>query len=74
MILNRLSTTLIITVDLLTSTCFSRLDLNLTAETGIILGYKNAFLSYRIFKLEAKIVMQVRNVQFEEFSFPGLNN
>lgn len=46
--------------------------LNPTAERGIMLGYENDLLLYRIFKLEDKKIMHVRNIKFEEFNFPGL--
>ncbi|KNZ58954.1 uncharacterized protein VP01_1827g4 [Puccinia sorghi] len=46
--------------------------LNPTAEKGIMLGYENEFSSYWILKLEDKKIIRVRNVKFEEFTFPGL--
>ncbi|KNZ50716.1 DEHA2G11539p protein [Puccinia sorghi] len=47
--------------------------LNRTAERGKILGYKNKFSSYCILNLEARKVVRIRDVKFEEFTFPGLN-
>ncbi|KNZ62459.1 uncharacterized protein VP01_12680g1, partial [Puccinia sorghi] len=47
--------------------------LNPTAERGIMLGYENDFSSYWILKLDDRKIVRVRNVKFEEFIFPGLN-
>ncbi|PLW26249.1 hypothetical protein PCANC_26631 [Puccinia coronata f. sp. avenae] len=46
--------------------------LNPTAEPGIMLGYENDFSTYRIYKLNKKIVVCTRDVKFDESVFPGL--
>jgi hypothetical protein len=43
-----------------------------TAEKGLLLGYKNDFSSYRIYKLNERKVVKVRNITFDEANFPGL--
>ncbi|PLW15082.1 hypothetical protein PCASD_21521 [Puccinia coronata f. sp. avenae] len=46
--------------------------LNPTAEPGIMLGYENDFSTYRIYKLNKKIVVRTSDVKFDESVFPGL--
>ncbi|KNZ51111.1 hypothetical protein VP01_4090g1 [Puccinia sorghi] len=39
-----------------------------------MLGYKNNFSSYWILKLESRKIVWVRNVKFDEYIFPGLED
>jgi hypothetical protein len=45
-----------------------------TAEKGLFLGYENDFSSYRIYKLDERKVVRVRNITFDEAKFPGLKD
>ncbi|POW21890.1 hypothetical protein PSHT_01837 [Puccinia striiformis] len=44
-----------------------------TGERGIMLGYENDFSSYRIYKPSSRKVFRIRNVRFDESTFPGLS-
>jgi hypothetical protein len=43
-----------------------------TGEKGLFLGYENDFSSYRVYKLNERKFVRVRNITFDESSFPGL--